>query len=248
MLAASTLAAGATRETVMEKARRLSGQVFEKSTAAAVATAKRMQQYLAKKKLLATFHDAGDHSEEAVLKMLRKTRIVKTTPKVAPKVAPKPGVASPPAGGTSPAPAGAVASVVATVPEHFDGKLVWPVEAGIFSSEFGRRSGRPHKGIDIAADVGEPVHAIAEGEVIYAGSGLSGYGNVVIVQHDGSLSSLYAHNSVLKVKNGDHVKQGQLISLLGNTGRSTGPHVHFEIRRGDLAVNPRTLLPMPDFG
>jgi murein DD-endopeptidase MepM/ murein hydrolase activator NlpD len=100
-----------------------------------------------------------------------------------------------------------------------------------------------HKGIDIAADSGEPVYAVADGDVIYAGDGLRGYGNVVIVQHDGRLSSLYAHNSALKVKQGDHVTQGTLLALLGSTGRSTGPHVHFELRTGDVAMNPRMVLP-----
>jgi murein DD-endopeptidase MepM/ murein hydrolase activator NlpD len=97
----------------------------------------------------------------------------------------------------------------------------------------------------MAADVGEPVYAIADGEVIYAGDGLRGYGNVVILRHDRKTSSLYAHNSELKVKLGDQVRQGTLIALLGSTGHSTGPHVHFEIRDGDVAVNPRSVLPKP---
>jgi murein DD-endopeptidase MepM/ murein hydrolase activator NlpD len=121
----------------------------------------------------------------------------------------------------------------------------WPLDAYIVSSEFGERWGKMHKGMDMAADVGEPVYAIADGEVIYAGDGLRGYGNVVILRHDKKTSSLYAHNSELKVKQGDQVKQGSLIALLGNTGHSTGPHVHFEIRDGDTAVNPRSVLPKP---
>ena len=119
----------------------------------------------------------------------------------------------------------------------------WPVEAGVISSDYGARWGKMHKGIDIAADVGEPVYAVADGDVIYAGDGLRGYGNVVIIQHGQHLSSLYAHNSELKVKQGDHVTQGTLVALMGNTGHSTGPHVHFELRQGDVAVNPRMLLP-----
>jgi murein DD-endopeptidase MepM/ murein hydrolase activator NlpD len=129
------------------------------------------------------------------------------------------------------------------VPQKYAGNLRWPVDAGIVSSEFGARWGKQHKGIDIAADAGEPVYAIADADVIYAGDGLRGYGNVVILRHDSKMTSLYAHNSELKVHQGDHVTQGTLISLLGNTGHSTGPHVHFEIRDGDTAVNPRTLLP-----
>ena len=121
-----------------------------------------------------------------------------------------------------------------TLPEHYSGDLQWPLEAGIVSSEFGQRWGKLHKGIDIAADVGEPVYAIADGDVIYASDGMQGYGNVVI---------LYAHNSALKVKVGDHVNRGSLVALLGSTGHSTGPHVHFEIRDGDNPVDPRTALP-----
>jgi murein DD-endopeptidase MepM/ murein hydrolase activator NlpD len=117
------------------------------------------------------------------------------------------------------------------------------LDAGIVSSEYGERWGKVHQGLDIAADVGEPVYAIADGEVIYAGDGLRGYGNVVILRHDRKTSSLYEHNSELKVKVGDQVKQGTVVSLLGSTGHSTGPHVHFEIRNGDVAVNPRDVLP-----
>src|SRR5262249_36744682 len=129
------------------------------------------------------------------------------------------------------------------VPLHYSGTYRWPLDAGIVSSEYGARWGKMHKGLDIAADSGEPVYAVAAGEVIYAGSGLSGYGNVVILKHDDQLTSLYAHNSALKVKQGDEVKQGELIALLGSTGHSTGPHVHFEFRQNDAAVNPHSLLP-----
>ena len=97
--------------------------------------------------------------------------------------------------------------------------------------------------MDIAAHVGEPVYAAGQRRVIYAGDGLRGYGNVVIVRHDRQVTTLYAHNSVLKVKQGDKVSQGDLIALVGSTGHSTGPHVHFEFRDGDTAVDPRSRLP-----
>jgi murein DD-endopeptidase MepM/ murein hydrolase activator NlpD len=194
----------------------------------------RMQKYLAEKDVLKTFQDAGEHSETAVLGVLHKSGMAST---------PVP----PPAGGTAPPKkhgvAPSVAPPVTTVPEQYAGSLRWPLDAYIVSSEFGDRWGKVHKGMDMAADVGEPVYAIADGEVIYAGDGLRGYGNVVILRHDRKTSSLYAHNSELKVKQGDHVTQGTLIALLGSTGHSTGPHVHFEIRDGDTAVNPRTVLP-----
>jgi murein DD-endopeptidase MepM/ murein hydrolase activator NlpD len=191
---------------------------------------KRMQRYLAEKDVLKTFHDAGEHSEAAVLEVLHKSKV-------------KTGTAGPPAQGTAAAPKGQHAAPAAQVPQQYAGTLRWPVEAGIISSEYGQRWGKMHKGIDIAADTGEPVYAIADADVIYAGDGLRGYGNVVILRHDQQMTSLYAHNSELKVHQGDHVTQGTVISLLGSTGHSTGPHVHFEIREGDVAVNPITLLP-----
>jgi len=195
-------------------------------------TFKRMQHYLAEKDVLQTFHDAGEHSEAAVLDVLHKSkaRAGACTSKPAPH-------------GTAPAQSAKVQPAAPAVPQKYAGDLRWPVDAGIVSSEFGARWGKQHKGIDIAADAGEPVYAIADADVIYAGDGLRGYGNVVILRHDAQMTSLYAHNSELKVHQGDHVTQGTLISLLGNTGHSTGPHVHFEIRQGDTAINPRTLLP-----
>ena len=197
-------------------------------------TFKRMQHYLAEKDVLQTFHDAGEHSEAAVLDVLHKSKAHASTGT---------SQATPHATGPAPAAKSQSSAPAAAVPQKYAGNLRWPVDAGIVSSEFGARWGKQHKGIDIAADAGEPVYAIADADVIYAGDGLRGYGNVVILRHDAQMTSLYAHNSELKVHQGDHVNQGTLISLLGNTGHSTGPHVHFEIREGDTAVNPRTLLP-----
>jgi murein DD-endopeptidase MepM/ murein hydrolase activator NlpD len=190
----------------------------------------RMQKYLAEKDVLKTFQDAGEHSETAVLGVLHKSGIAK-----APAV--------PLAGGPTQSKKHTAPPPLTTVPEQYAGSLRWPLDAYIVSSEFGERWGKAHKGMDMAADVGEPVYAIADGDVIYAGDGLRGYGNVVMLRHDRKTSSLYAHNSELKVKQGDHVTQGTLIALLGSTGHSTGPHVHFEIRDGDTAVDPRTVLP-----
>ena len=185
----------------------------------------RMQHYLAEKDLLKTFHDAGDQSEAAIGDFLHKAGIGGRTSGGPPTAAkPRPALAP-------------------NLPEHYSGDLQWPLEAGIVSSEFGQRWGKTHKGIDIAADVGEPVYAIADGDVIYASDGMQGYGNVVILRHDRQRVSLYAHNSALKVKVGDHVNRGSIVALLGSSGHSTGPHVHFEIRDGDNPVDPRTVLP-----
>lgn len=128
----------------------------------------------------------------------------------------------------------------------FDGKFVWPVKSskGVkLTSQFGSRWGRQHRGVDLAAISGTPVYAVAPGRVIYAGNSMKGYGNLVILQHKGSLSSYYAHNSALNVKKGDYVHQGSRIALVGSTGRSSGPHLHFEIRVAKAAVNPCSHLP-----
>jgi len=196
----------------------------------------RMQQYLAEKDVLKTFYDAGEHSETAVLNVLHKSGIA------------KPAAPHAPAPGGQTRPPKQPAPPLTTVPEQYSGAMRWPLDAYIVSSEYGERWGKLHKGMDMAAHVGEPVYAIADGEVIYAGDGLTGYGNVVIVRHDRKTTSLYAHNSELKVKQGDQVTKGALVALLGNTGHSTGPHVHFEIRDGDVAVNPRNVLPKSKLG
>ena len=129
----------------------------------------------------------------------------------------------------------------------YKGEYRWPLTAGLVSSEFGPRWRRKHEGIDIAADEGEPVMASASGTVLYSDSRMRGYGNVVIVRHDGRTTTLYAHNQELKVRHGEKVEQGQVIALLGNTGSSTGPHVHFELRKDNVAVDPRRLLPKSEF-
>jgi murein DD-endopeptidase MepM/ murein hydrolase activator NlpD len=121
-------------------------------------------------------------------------------------------------------------------------KYIWPAR-GTFTSGFGYRWGRMHKGIDIAAPVGTPVVAAAAGVVASAGWNEGGYGNLVEVRHpDGSLT-IYAHNSRITTRVGAIVNQGELIAQMGSTGRSTGPHTHFEIRpRGSGAVNPMFFL------
>jgi len=120
---------------------------------------------------------------------------------------------------------------------------IWPAK-GVLSSGYGWRWGRMHRGIDIAAPVGTPIFAAAEGVVVKSGWNKGGYGNLVDIQHaDGTLTR-YAHNYRLLVQPGQQVEQGQQISLMGSTGRSTGPHLHFEVHPGGkAAVNPIALLP-----
>ena len=120
---------------------------------------------------------------------------------------------------------------------------IWPTK-GVFTSGYGWRWGRMHKGIDVANNVGTPIMAAKEGQVSFAGWHAGGYGYLVEINHPDGSRSLYAHNSRLLVTEGELVSQGQVISQMGSTGRSTGPHLHFEIHppsRG--AVNPLQLLP-----
>lgn len=119
--------------------------------------------------------------------------------------------------------------------------LLIPVNGRVVS-EFGRRSGADHKGIDIAAPVGTPVLAALDGKVAYVGME-RGYGNVVILEHSGSVMTVYAHNERNLVRLGDEVKKGQPIATVGQSGNATGPHLHFEYRVSGKAINPREVLP-----
>lgn len=119
--------------------------------------------------------------------------------------------------------------------------LVMPVE-GTVTSEFGIRNGKPHKGIDISAPVGTPVHAVLDGKVVYTGV-QRGYGNVIILEHQDYVMTVYAHNDANFVRLGDKVKKGQPIAAVGDTGTTSGPHLHFEYRIQGKAINPREVLP-----
>ena len=119
---------------------------------------------------------------------------------------------------------------------------IWPTK-GVFTSGFGWRWGRMHQGIDIANKVGTPVFAAKDGIVTYAGW-RGAYGYLVEIAHGGGSTTRYAHNNQILVRSGQFIPQGATISKMGSTGRSTGPHLHFEIRKkGGLAMNPVTLLP-----
>ena len=110
------------------------------------------------------------------------------------------------------------------------------------TSEFGQRWGRLHAGLDLGCPVGSNVRAADGGTVIQAGYHPS-YGYLVVIDHQNGMETYYAHNSQLLVSVGDKVYQGQQIAESGNTGRSTGPHCHFEIHVNGSAVNPRNYLP-----
>ena len=125
---------------------------------------------------------------------------------------------------------------------HSRVKLAWPAK-GRLSSKFGPRKNRMHDGIDIAAKEGTTVLAAATGKVVYADSRLSGYGNLIILRHSTDMFTAYAHNQKNLVKRGQTVKAGQQIARMGSTGRASGSHLHFEVRRGETAVDPLAYLP-----
>lgn len=122
-----------------------------------------------------------------------------------------------------------------------------PVRGYDVNSAFGMRrlpgqQARRHEGVDIAAPTGTGVRAAAEGRVLRTGYDAGGYGRFIEVQHPNGMSSLYGHLSRIDVASGDTIAPGQRIGLVGSTGRSTGPHLHFEVRRGDRQVNPAKIM------
>jgi murein DD-endopeptidase MepM/ murein hydrolase activator NlpD len=114
--------------------------------------------------------------------------------------------------------------------------FIWPTN-GLVTWILEMRGGRLHYGVDIAAPIGTWIRAAKSGVVRYAGW-VVGYGNLVIVQHDRFFETRYAHCSKLLVKKGDKVRKGEVIALVGSTGRSSGPHLHFEIRYMDIPLQP----------
>ena len=118
-------------------------------------------------------------------------------------------------------------------------KFIWPVPScKKVSSLFGRRWGRAHEGIDIPAKEGAHFVSIDDGVVVYSGNDLSGYGNLTVVSHAGGVFSIYAHAQKNYTKKGDKVFSGQVLGKVGQTGRATGPHLHFEIRQDSRPIDP----------
>lgn len=123
-----------------------------------------------------------------------------------------------------------------------------PVRGYAINSKFGlRRLGgepgaRAHKGVDIAAPKGTSVYASAEGRVVRIGYDPQGYGNFVEMRHPNGMTTLYAHMSRVDVGSGRAVSAGERVGLVGSTGYSTGPHLHFEVRRGGVQINPAKVI------
>jgi lipoprotein NlpD len=125
-----------------------------------------------------------------------------------------------------------------------DGALSWPLR-GVLYARFGRKGNEAHDGIDLAAPAGTPVKTAAPGTVLFAGE-QKGYGLIVIVEHAAQLVTLYAHNRDVRVKGGQAVREGQVIATVGDSGKTSGPHLHFEVRREGVPVDPLEHLgPVP---
>lgn len=121
--------------------------------------------------------------------------------------------------------------------------FTWPVKQGSISSYFGKRRKDFHDGIDIKALRGTPVYAARAGKVIYSGRRIKGYGNMIVIKHDDQMASVYAHNQKNTVKKNQLVTQGQMIGYVGATGKATGAHLHFEIRKLEYPEDPLLYLP-----
>lgn len=119
--------------------------------------------------------------------------------------------------------------------------LTHPTRGGYITSQFGSRWGRNHNGIDISHNTGDPVYAGFDGVVKEASYKYS-YGNKILLEHEGKLQTIYAHLSAFDVKVGDVVKKGDLIGRVGNTGNSTGSHLHFELRVDGKPVDPKIYI------
>ena len=159
-----------------------------------------------------------------LLAMLAACSTPKPAP-VAPAPAPKPAVSAP---------------VPAAPPAAPAVRLVWPVQGPVI----GKFDGSRNKGIDIAGQAGAPVVAAEAGRVVYAGSELRGYGNLVIIKHSEQLLTAYAHNRKILVKENQTVRQGQRIAEMGSSDTDR-VKLHFEVRRDGNAVDPMPYLPKP---
>lgn len=134
-------------------------------------------------------------------------------------------------------------SLNSSIPVTMTAYLAPPLESGTVTSCFGERGGKVHQGVDIGADMGSPVEAALPGTVAAAGQSPS-YGNFIVLDHGNGIRTLYAHCSELLAKEGDMVSCGQKIAEVGNTGDSTGPHLHFELTINEVHYNPQPMLKM----
>lgn len=163
---------------------------------------------------------------------------------LAPEVAKAPPKAVPPVAPQTPAPAPAPAppKQVQSGPAG-SREFVWPISGRVVKGYGASGDGQRNDGVNISATKGEQVKAAAGGEVVYAGSELAGFGNLVLIRHPGGWVTAYAHSDTVLVREGDLVRQGQPIATVGSTGNAGGPQVHFELRKGKEPVDPSLHLP-----
>jgi murein DD-endopeptidase MepM/ murein hydrolase activator NlpD len=155
---------------------------------------------------------------------------------------PKPPAATPPPNAASPEPPAAAPAPQA----HGTGVFQWPVRGHVLVGYGSGRDGTHNDGINIAAPRGAAVEAADAGVVAYTGNELRGYGNLILVKHPNGWISAYAHCDLILVKRGDKVARGQVIARVGSTGNVAEPQLHFELRRGNRAVDPHEVLsPLP---
>lgn len=132
--------------------------------------------------------------------------------------------------------------ITSTTPKRASSKFLMPVNGKLVSSYGPKENGLHNDGINIAAPRGTPVQAADNGVVVYAGNEIKGSGNLVLVRHEGRWMTAYAHLDDVKVKRGDTIKRGQKIGTVGSTGSVDKPQLHFEVRRGTEALNPKLYL------
>lgn len=179
-----------------------------------------------------------------------QTGVVAATALLAMAAAPLGAVGAPPPADDLSVPAPPPVTAVARPAGPVTRKIVFeaPLKGYRINSPFGLRKlsieakARAHKGVDIAAPKGTGVYATAEGQVVRAGYQAGGYGNFIEVKHPNGMSSLYGHLSRIDVHTGKVVAAGERIGLVGSTGYSTGPHLHFEVRRDGIQVNPAKVV------
>lgn len=166
---------------------------------------------------------------------------------LAPTPKPKPAAAVVPPPMVKPAPVAAPPAprpVPKPAPQQAAGSrdFIWPVSGNVLKG-YGASGGGRNDGVNIAAPKGTPIKAAAGGEVVYAGSELAGFGNLILIRHPGGWVTAYAHADSMSVREGDLVKQGQAIGTVGSTGNAGAPQVHFELRKGKEPVDPAQHLP-----
>lgn len=137
------------------------------------------------------------------------------------------------------------ASTAPTDATHLDARLAWPLEGGILLREYSARSPLPYDGLLLAAPLGTEVLAAAAGEVVYVGDEGTELGNLVIVQHDAGLVTIYGHLETARVPAGARVPRGSVIGTVGESGRAESPQLHFQVRNGRAPEDPLSYLPAP---